>query len=262
MATNSEEMAMSTYPILEYDSTRSAVIEPDHENLGIELPPCVAFPFVGELVDEYAQKHDLPVLASFKLLGKDYPVYRVSEKVCLCQAPVGAPISAWFMDWLIAYGARKIVAAGTCGALVDLPENTFVVPRRALRDEGTSYHYMAPARWSYLDDHLQDAICRVLEAERLPYVEKDTWTTDAILRETVDKVRRCRAEGCGVVEMECAALSACAEFRGVAFGQLMFAGNTLADTEAFDARDWGADSLKALLSLCLEVADAESRELP
>lgn len=247
---------MSTYPILEYDSTRRAVIEPDHEELGIELPPCVAFPFAGDLVDEYAREHDLPILGTFKLVTRPYPVYRVSEKVCLCQAPVGASISVWFMEWLIAYGARSIVTAGTCGALIDLPENSFVVPRRALRDEGTSYHYMPPARWSYLDEGMQQRIIQVLDAAGKPYVRYDTWTTDAILRETVDKVRRSRAEGCGVVDMECAALSACAEFRGVSFGQFLFTANTLADTDSFDARDWGENSLMTMLTLCLAVAEA------
>ena len=119
------------------------------------------------------------------------------------------------MDWMIAYGAKQFVSAGSCGALIDLPENTFIVPRRALRDEGTSYHYMPPHRWSFLDYALQQRIVDVFREKNVAYTECDTWTTDAIYRETVDKVRRCRAEGCGVVDMECAALSAVAEFRNV-----------------------------------------------
>ena len=146
---------MSNYPILEYDYSPQAVLEPDHQNLGIELPACAAFPFLGDVVDEYAQRHGYPILGRFETVTKSYAVYRVSDNLCLCQAPVGAPVAVGLMDWMIAYGVRRIVATGSCGALVDLPENTFVVPRRALRDEGTSYHYMPPARWSYLDDGLQ-----------------------------------------------------------------------------------------------------------
>ena len=125
---------MSTYPILEYDSSPRAVLEPDYENLGIELPPYAAFPFVGDLVDDYAREHGLPMLACYDTVSKRYPVYRVSESVCLCQAPFGAPAAVSFMDWMIAYGVRRVVSAGSCGALIDLPENTFVLPRRALRD--------------------------------------------------------------------------------------------------------------------------------
>ena len=249
---------MSNYPILEYDYAPRAVLEPDHENLGVELPPCAAFPFLGDCVDEYAREHGYPVIATFKTVTKAYPVYRVSDDVCLCQAPVGAPVAVSLMDWMIAYGVRSVVSTGACGALIDLPENTFVVPKRALRDEGTSYHYMPPARWSYLDDGLQSRITRTLEEAGISCVSCDTWTTDAIYRETVDKVRRSRAEGCGVVDMECASLSACAEFRHVAFGQFMYTADTLANTEAYDARSWGEESLLPALELCLKAAMAQA----
>ena len=77
---------------------------------------------------------------------------------------------------------------------------------------------------------------------------------DALYRETVDKVRRSRAEGCGVVDMECASLSACAEFRHIAFGQFLYTADSLADTEAYDARSWGRQSLLPALELCLKAA--------
>ena len=249
---------MSTFPILEYDYAPRAVLEPDHYNLGIELPPCAAFPLLGDCVDDYAREHGYPVLGTFETVTKSYPVYKVSDRVCLCQAPVGAPVAVSLMDWMIAYGVRSVVSTGACGALIDLPENTFVVPKRALRDEGTSYHYMPPARWSYLDDQLQRHIAETLEAAGKAFVSCDTWTTDAIYRETVDKVRRSRAEGCGVVDMECASLSACAEFRHVAFGQFMYTADTLADTEAYDARSWGKSSLRPALELCLRVVESQA----
>ncbi len=249
---------MSNYPILEYDGAPGAVLEPDHEELGIELPPRVAFPFVGDIVDDYARKHNLPVLAVYETVTKNYPVYRVSDEVCLCQAPLGAPVAAGLMDWMIAYGARQFVSAGSCGALIDLPENIFIVPRRALRDEGTSYHYMPPHRWSFLDYALQQRIVDVFQEKGIAYAEHDTWTTDAIFRETVDKVRRCRAEGCGVVDMECAALSAVAEFRNVQFGQFLYVADTLADADAYDARNWGAASLEPAMLLCIEIASRDA----
>ena len=145
----------------------------------------------------------------------------------------------------------------SCGALIDLPENVFIVPRRALRDEGTSYHYMPPSRWSFLDYALQDRIKRVFLEKDIAFTECDTWTTDAIFRETVDKVRRCRSEGCGVVDMECAALSAVAEFRNVQYGHFLYVADTLADADAYDARNWGADSLLPALKLCIEIAGRE-----
>jgi uridine phosphorylase len=249
---------MNSYPILEYDGAPGAVLEPDHEGLGITLPPRVAFPFVDDIVDDYAREHNLPVLAVYDTVTKKYPVYKLSDEVCLCQAPLGAPIAAALMDWMIAYGARQFISTGSCGALIDLPENTFIVPRRALRDEGTSYHYMPASRWSFLDYDLQRRITDTFREKDIAFTECDTWTTDAIFRETVDKVRRCRSEGCGVVDMECAALSAVAEFRNVQFGQFLFVADTLADAEAYDARNWGADSLVPAMMLCIEIAGREA----
>ena len=249
---------MSTYPILEYDYSPRAVLEPDHGNLGIELPPCAAFPILGDCVDDYAREHGFPVIAALETFTKAFPIYRVSETTCLCQAPLGAPIAVAVMDWMIAYGVRSVVSTGACGALIELPENAFIVPRRALRDEGTSYHYMPPARWSYLDEATQRRVVATLEAEGIRYVEYDTWTTDAIYRETVDKVRRSRSEGCGVVDMECAALSACAEFRGAAFGQFLYTADSLANTEAYEARNRGRESLLPALEICLKAADPAS----
>lgn len=249
---------MSSYPILEYDPNQRAVLEPGHECPDMALPECAAFPFLGDCVDDYAQEKELPVLGMFITITKRYPVYRVSQRACLCEAPMGAPVAAAFMDWLIAHGVRRIISAGSCGALVDLPENAFILPARALRDEGTSYHYLPAGRWIDLDTDMQDRIARAMAGEGVSFVRHDTWTTDAIFRETADMIARRRAEGCGVVEMECAALAAVARFRGAAFGQFLYTADTLANAEAYDARDWGRDSLRPALRLCLKALGVDA----
>ena len=245
------------FPLLEFDPNPRAVLEPGHDAPGLRVPERVAFPFVGDCVAAYAREHDLPVLGECVTITKRYPVYRVSDTLCLCEAPMGAPVAAGVLDFLIAAGARRIVAAGSCGALTDLPENAFVLPRRALRDEGTSCHYQPAARWIELDAGMRAHIARTLAEEGLSFTETDTWTTDAIARETVGKVSRRREEGCGVVEMECAALAAVAKFRGVEFGQFLYTADTLANVDAYDARDWGAASLMPALRLCLKIAGAD-----
>ena len=244
----------SSYPIIEYDYASKAVFQPDQHDLGIHFPPCVAFPFVGDAVDAYAAEHDLPVIATYETVTCNYPVYRVSDALCLCQAPIGAPVAVQLMDWMICYGVERVISVASCGALVDLPENALVIPRRALRDEGTSYHYMPPARWSYPDDGVQQMIKDLFDAEGIAYTDTDTWTTDAIYRETVDKVRRARSESCGVVDMQCSALCACAEFRRVQFGQFLYVTDSLADPEAYDRRNWGKEALLPMLELCIKAS--------
>ncbi len=246
-------------PILEYDDDPTAVLMPDHEHLKIQLPAKMVFAFLGEAVDIYAQAHNGTQIAEFESATKRYPVYVLEhqgEPIGLCQAPVGAAPAAQLMDWLIGYGANCILSVGSCGTLVDWPENKFIVPVRALRDEGASYHYLPPSRFVELDPAVVDTIEKTLRKWDMPYDVCTTWTTDGFYRETKAKVEYRKAEGCAVVEMECAALAACAQFRKVRFGQVLFTADTLANPDAYQEREWGKESWAKALSLGLELAVA------
>lgn len=244
-------------PILEYDSCPTAVLNPDHERFPISLPEKAVFAFLGNVIDEYAVSHNAVKAEEFISTTKTYPIYIVEykgESICLVQAPAGAPAAVQIMDWLIAYGVKKIISAGSCGVLTDIPENAFLVPTRALRDEGTSYHYLPPSRFVELNKGVLSSIEKTLSRLGLPYTECITWTTDGFFRETKEKVEYRKSEGCSVVEMECAALAACAAFRGVQFGQLLYTADSLANADAYDERSWGAGSLEKALMICLEIA--------
>lgn len=159
------------------------------------------------------------------------------------------------MDWLIGYGVKEMISTGTCGVLVPIAENRFLVPVKALRDEGTSYHYVAPS--CYIDIDIDPKMLRPIEktlsAQGLAYQEVITWSTDGFYRETKEKVAYRQEEGCSVVEMGCSALAAVAQLRGILWGQLLFTADTLADVEVYDQRNRGADSFSFALHLCLEV---------
>lgn len=243
-------------PILEYDDSHSAVIMPTHEHLDIKLPKKAIYAFLGDVIDEYARTHNAIKVAEFISATKNYPIYVANykgEEICLCQAPVGAAPATQILDWLIGYGVETVIATGSCGALEDFPENTFLLPVKALRDEGTSYHYLPPSRYVQLNRKVLNSIENILDKMKFPYAECVTWTTDGFFRETRDMVTYRKEEGCTVVEMECAALAACAELRGVAFGQLLFTADTLANLDAYDERDWGAESFAKALMICLDV---------
>lgn len=244
-------------PILEYDDASGAVIQPDHEHLELKLPEKAVFAFLGGCIGRYAREHELPQVAEFISITKKYPVYVVNykgEDICLCQAPVGAPAAVQILDWLLSYGVKKVISSGSCGVLTDLPENAFLIPTKALRDEGTSYHYLPPARYVELDGQVLRSMKATLDCLGLPYAECTTWTTDGFFRETRELVEYRKQEGCSVVDMECAALAACARFRGAAFGQLLFTADSLADADRYDERGWGVDSLEKALILSLELA--------
>jgi uridine phosphorylase len=138
----------------------------------------------------------------------------------------------------IVMGARKIVACGGCGTLSDeVGAGDIVIPTSALRDEGTSYHYLPPSREVEADPLGVAAAIALLKERDIPFIAGKVWTTDALYRETRGKVAARRAEGCLVVEMEAAAFFAVARFRGVRFAQLLYGGDDLS-SEVWDPRGW------------------------
>ena len=242
-------------PILEFDCDRSAVIDPTHEKLALNLPRKCVFAFLGDYIDEYAQKHHAQQVSEFISATRRYPIYVISyggENVVLCQAPVGSAPAAQLLDWLIGYGVREIISAGSCGTLAPFPESTFLVPYRALRDEGTSYHYAAPSRFMEINEKARNAIEAAILEHGMKYQEVITWSTDGFFRETREKVAYRKSEGCSVVEMECSALAAVSAFRGAAWGMILYTADSLADVEQYDARNWGGNAYEYGLTLCLD----------
>ena len=242
-------------PILEFDTEQIAVINPTHENLGLELPKKCVFAFLGEYIEEYAKKTDAKQVAFFVSATKNYPIYITKykgEEIVLCQAPVGSAAATQLMDWLIGYGVREMISAGSCGALVEFPESTFLVPSKALRDEGTSYHYAPPSRFMEVNEVARKAIEETIVEHGMKYKEVITWSTDGFYRETKEKVFYRKSEGCEVVEMECSALAACAKFRDVTWGMILYTADSLADVEKYDERNWGGNAYEYALTLCLD----------
>lgn len=242
-------------PILEFDTEQTAVLDPTHENIDLNLPRKCVFAFLGTYIDEYANKTDTKQVEIFVSATKHYPIYITKyqeEEIVLCQAPVGAAPATQILDWLIGYGVREIISAGSCGSLIDFPESTFLVPSKALRDEGTSYHYAPPSRFIEISEKARNAIEDTILEHGMKYQEVITWSTDGFFRETREKVAYRKNEGCAVVEMECSALAACADFRGATFGMILYTADSLADVDKYDERNWGGNAYEYALTLCLD----------
>jgi uridine phosphorylase len=128
---------------------------------------------------------------------------------------VGAAFAVLIAEELFESGCRLLISLTSAGQIV--PAGTpphFVVIDRALRDEGTSYHYAAPASFADADPKLVDAAEKALKQAGLPAVVGGSWTTDAPFRETAEAVDAARREGLLTVEMEAAALYAFAQAKG------------------------------------------------
>jgi uridine phosphorylase len=228
-------------PILDFDPARDAVFEPHLAIAKFDLPQHVVLCFFRDAIVSLVEAVGGREIGR---LGSElgwHPVFEVElegRRVAIAQAGVGAPLAAGWLDELISLGGRAFVAAGGAGVLVPgLVMGHVIVPTAAIRDEGTSYHYLPASREVAPTPDALEAIIATLDAHDVPYVTGKTWTTDGIYRETREKVRRRVAEGCLTVEMEAAAFFAVAQFRGVSLGQMLYAGDDLSG-EAWDGRGW------------------------
>ena len=243
-------------PILEYDDGSLEVFPPDHDWSAGKLPEKCLFAFLGDVVHEYARQHNAELAETISTVSCDIRVYvlhETEEDICLVQSPIGAAASAMVLDTLISCGCKKVIAVGSCGVLADLAEDAFIVPTKALRAEGTSYHYLPASRYIELDREPVSVMEETFHKHGLPFVTCMTWSTDGFFRETKDMVQYRLEEGCSVVEMECAALAACCRKRGVQFGQFLFTADSLANVHEYDAREFGTKSHEKALLLGLDI---------
>lgn len=229
-----------------FDDHLKAVIEPNHEKLSFHFHSRLVYAFVPQdKIQQFIASKKHQVIGQFSSISFNPLIYEIDyqkQKLTFCQAPLGAPAATQLLDWLISYGVKKVIAVGNAGALTDIDENMMLVPNKAIRDEGTSFHYLRPSMIVDLNSDYLKQVQTWLQNLGIRYQNVTTWTTDGFFRETVKKVQDARQLGASTVEMECAALAACAQFRKINFAHFLFTADTLANEFNYDERNWGIDS--------------------
>jgi uridine phosphorylase len=143
-----------------------------------------------------------------------YRCTREGTELGLIGCAVGASFAVLLAEQLFASGCRLLISMTSAGQLAALrPPPYFVLIERALRDEGTSYHYLPPAEFSQADGALLTLMRGAFASVGQPVERGATWTTDAPFRETETAVTAMRSRGLLAVEMEAAALYAFATAR-------------------------------------------------
>ena len=254
-------MKRQEFPILEFDAEQEAILEPGSLIQPMDVPEVCVICFFADVIDYLVEAHSAKVIAhSVSEIGQ-HPVYEMDfegRRLAFFHPGIGAPLAAGLLEEMIARGCRKFMACGGCGVLDrEIAVGHLLVPVSAIRDEGTSYHYLPPAREVEMDTRALLAIKTVLDRHGTEYLLTKTWTTDAIYRETPEKVQTYLEEGCLAVEMEAAAFFAVAQFRGVAFGQILYGGDAVIPG-AWDGRTWTSrkEIRRNLFWLAAEVAFA------
>jgi len=241
------------YPICEYDTNRNPIIKPT-DFLKKCLPAKCVITFFRKELEQFVKDNDLSVIGYLHSEVLDIPIYDYSqgeEHLCLTMPFSTAPGAAGTIEELHAMGCQKFVICGGAGALVNGSKvGEIIIPTSAVRDEGTSYHYIEASREIACHEVAMETAVSALTEMGVPFVLGKTWTTDAMYRETPDMIALRRNEGCITVEMETAAFFAVSKFYNLPLVQLLYAGDDVSGS-AWDSRNWNTQkNIRANLIDC------------
>lgn len=154
------------------------------------------------------------------------------QSVGIAGCAVGAPFAVLIAEELFASGCRLLLSVTSAGQIIAAGQPPyFVIIDRALRDEGTSYHYAAPSEFAEADPQLVAVASAAFKRIGRPVIVGSTWTTDAPFRETKEAIAWAQSKGALAVEMEAAALYTFARAAGVEVLCLAHVTNTMGQTE-------------------------------
>ena len=256
-----DEHASARAPIMENKSPAAAsVFSPSallREARRQKAIPAVDVPAVcildpdGDIVRRLRQSGQTQRFDAWPCYHTDLHTFPLGgETVGIIGCAVGAPFAVLVAEELFACGCRLLLSVTSAGQILAAGTPPyFVVIDRALRDEGTSYHYAAPAEFAEANPRLVATVMSALKRGGLHVLVGPSWTTDAPFRETADAIAAARAKGVLAVEMEAAALYTFARTRAASVLCLAHVTNTMGQSERDFEKgesDGTADALKVL----------------
>lgn len=223
-----------------YDEASEEVIRPDQLVRPVDgFPETVIVAYSWVKFEQLVERYPCEQIATVNTACAPIRIFRFRHEhgaVAVYLSLIGGAAAAMIMEEVIALGGRRFLFFGSCGVLDrDILAGHIAVPTAAYRDDGTSYHYLPPS--PYVEIPTAERLAGILDDLDAPYHLTRTWTTDAIYRETRANMEKRKAEGCRVVEMECASTAAVAQRRGVEFFQFVYGADSL------DGDEWQPRSL-------------------
>lgn len=227
----------------EFDETVNSTFDPyEVENVVEGFPKVGVTCFSKKLFDQLVDKFNGIEIALNSNGNGKFPIYKINyegHELALFMSRVGASACIVQYEELFAMGLEKMVVFGTCGALDrSIDDLAIIIPNSAVRDEGTSYHYMKSSREVVVNPKYQEEFIKLLNEHDYSYIVGKAWTIDAPYRETRFKVAQRKNEGCICVDMECSAIAALAKFRNKEIFQFFYAADNL-DSAKWDKRSLG-----------------------
>lgn len=246
----------------EFDECKTSTFDPyEVENVIPNFPKIGITCFSKKLMDRYVETFNGEKISEISNANGRVPVYKIRYKdteIALFMSRVGASACIVSYEEVLAMGLEKLIMFGTCGVLdKNIQDLAIIIPTSAIRDEGTSYHYMKSSQEIEVNEKYVSEFIEILNDNKVSYVKGKAWTTDAPYRETRAKVLKRKEQGCICVDMECSAMNAVAKFRGKDLFQFFYAADNL-DSAKWDKRSLGNDDRlsekEKIIYLALELA--------
>ncbi len=221
------------------------------------VPEGCLLDFDGELVEFLVASGQATLEPSWPCFHTRLYLWHVNgNEYGIIGGTIGASFAVLVAEELFALGCKALVTISSAGLIAeDLQPPLFLLIDKALRDEGTSFHYLPPQRFAFASLPLVDAVARQLSGVGVPFKRGSSWTTDAPFRETSELIASRRKEGIIAVEMEAAALLAMAEALEKCVVCLAHITNAMA-TRTDDFEKGGEEGNEAALMVCATALSA------
>ena len=175
---------------------------------------------------------------------QNHPIYILEYKnieITLFLAGISGPWISQDIENLNVNGVDTLIIFGNCGVLdKNIEDCSIIIPNKAYREEGTSYHYLPDSEYVELDGKYTELFKKILKEYNFDYTEGATWTIDAFYRETKEKIEMYQRKGVVCVEMEGASIGAVCKYKKMNYFTFYYAGDNL------DSAKWEERSIDQL----------------
>lgn len=216
-------------------------------NKNKKSPEICIMPYYLHVIEKLVHKGILKeLIRETSQVSPPLPLYEMKHKnkrIAVMTPGLGAPFAVGMLEFAIANGCQKFIIIGSCGVLdKSIKRDQIIIPSSAIRDEGTSYHYLPPAREIEQENEMVELLKKYLTKKSIAFTIGKTWTIDAFYRETPQKIKLRKKEGAIAVEMEAAALMSVAKFREVKLDYLLAAGDDISGLN-WEHRHWNKSKI-------------------
>ena len=231
------------------------------QDKNIVLPKVAVGVFSRHLFKDVIEKfncNEVGYISGGNLEKNVYILNYKGKELTFFMAGVSGPWISADIEELHAQGVEKFIIFGNCGVLdSNIEDCSIIIPTKAFRDEGTSYHYVEESDTIELNLKYVDKFLEILKEYNFEYTKGYTWTTDAFYRETREKINYFKGKGAVCVEMEGSVIAAVCKRLELDYFTFYYAGDNL-DSAEWDERSLSGlaniDKKKEVMLLALELA--------